>query len=114
MKVNESGFILVDLNRVGHKEDTFILSSQAKQVFYITDPADKKWCIVLSTKPKNTNDSNDENNIGDNIDEVPSFSIRLTTRNNDITKGDVEKNIYMWEDHFERILVKKTSKKEEI
>ena len=42
MKVDESGFILVDLNRVGHKEDTFILSSQAKQVFYITDPADIK------------------------------------------------------------------------
>ena len=42
MKVNESGFILVDLLRVGHKEDTFILASQAKEDFYITDPADKK------------------------------------------------------------------------
>ena len=55
MKVDELGFILIDLNRVGHNEDTFILASQAKQFFYIT------------------NDDNDENNISDNIDEVPSF-----------------------------------------
>ena len=32
----------MDLNKEGHKEDTFILASQVKQVFYITDPADKK------------------------------------------------------------------------
>jgi len=30
MKVDESGFILIDLNRVCHKDDTFILASQAK------------------------------------------------------------------------------------
>jgi len=42
MKVDELGFILVDLNKEGHKEDTFILVSQAKQVFYFTDPANKK------------------------------------------------------------------------
>ena len=30
MKVDELGFILVDLNKEGHKEDTFILASQAK------------------------------------------------------------------------------------
>ena len=30
MKVDEFGFILVDLNKEGHKEDTFILASQAK------------------------------------------------------------------------------------
>ena len=30
MKVDELGFMLVDLNKEGHKEDTFILTSQAK------------------------------------------------------------------------------------
>jgi len=109
MKVDESEFILIDLNRVGHKEDTFILTSQAKQVFYITDSVDKMWSIVLSIKLENTNDGNDENIIGDSIDEIPSFSIELTSGNNDITEGDVVKDIYMREDHFEGILVEKTS-----
>ena len=111
MKINESEFSLDDLNWVGYKEDTFILASQVKQVFYITDPADKKWFIVLSTKPKNTNDGNNENNIGNNIDEVPSFSNWLTTGNNDIIVGDVAKDIYTREDHLGGILIKKTSKK---
>jgi len=43
MKVDELRFILVDLNKDGHKDDTFILASWAKQVFYITNPVDKKW-----------------------------------------------------------------------
>ncbi|XP_021763790.1 uncharacterized protein LOC110728454 [Chenopodium quinoa] len=32
------GMTFVNLNKIGHKEDPFILSSQAKQVFYMTDP----------------------------------------------------------------------------
>ena len=61
--------------------------------------------IVLLTKLKNTNYSDDENNTGDNIDEVPSFFIGLIIGNNiDITEGDdVAKNIYMQDDHFEGI-----------
>ncbi len=35
VKVDELGFILVDLERKGHKDDPFILASQAKQVFYV-------------------------------------------------------------------------------
>ena len=42
VKVDELGFTLVNLNKESHKEDTFILASQTKQVFYITDLADKK------------------------------------------------------------------------
>ncbi|KAL9429758.1 hypothetical protein AB3S75_031559 [Citrus x aurantiifolia] len=38
--------MLVDLHRIGHKSDSFILASQAKQVFYATDPIDKKWSVV--------------------------------------------------------------------
>ena len=49
MKVDKSWLILVNLNRIGHKEDKFILASQVKQVFYIIDPADKKYFTILST-----------------------------------------------------------------
>jgi len=52
MKVDEFRFILGDLNKEGHKENTFILTLQAKHVFYITDLTDKKWSIVLSMSQK--------------------------------------------------------------
>ena len=31
-------------------EEPFILATQAKQVFYIVDPSDKKWSIVVPGK----------------------------------------------------------------
>ena len=34
VQIDELGYVLVDLNRVGHKSDSFILASEAKQVFY--------------------------------------------------------------------------------
>ena len=42
VKVDELGFMLVDLHQIGHKFDPFILASQTKQIFYATDPVDKK------------------------------------------------------------------------
>ena len=44
------GFVSVDLQRLGHRDDPFILASQAKQVFYVTDPANNKISIVLQSK----------------------------------------------------------------
>lgn len=42
VKVDELGFTLVDLNRIGHTSDPFILASQAKQVFYVQDQLDNR------------------------------------------------------------------------
>ena len=44
------GFTLVDLARLRDSEEPFILATQAKQVFYIVDPSDKKWSIVVPGK----------------------------------------------------------------
>ncbi|KAM6595444.1 hypothetical protein CsatA_005968 [Cannabis sativa] len=49
VKTDELGFSLVDLSKRGSKNDPFIMASQAAQVFYISDPANDKWSIVLST-----------------------------------------------------------------
>ncbi|XP_073060012.1 uncharacterized protein [Primulina eburnea] len=40
IKLDDLGFTLVNLKRIGFKSDSFILGSQAKQVFYIEDPED--------------------------------------------------------------------------
>ena len=47
VRIDELGFIRVDFNKVGYRDEPFILASQAQQVFYIPDPVDKKWSIVL-------------------------------------------------------------------
>ena len=62
IKVDEFGFTLVDFTKMAHKFDPFILTSQAKQVFYVQDQLDQRWSIVLSTPQKdffNREDSND-------------------------------------------------------
>nr|GEZ80113.1 hypothetical protein [Tanacetum cinerariifolium] len=55
-------YTLVDLNSLGHKDDAFILASQARQVFYVKDQIDKKLSIVIRTPTKNYKDTYDEVN----------------------------------------------------
>ena len=50
------GFVSVDLRRVGYRDEPFILASQAKQVFYVTDPANKNMSIVLQSKKQKYGD----------------------------------------------------------
>ncbi|VVA41750.1 PREDICTED: transposon CACTA En/Spm, partial [Prunus dulcis] len=37
LKVNELGFTLVDLSKIGHRNDQFVMASQVKQVFFVDD-----------------------------------------------------------------------------
>ena len=46
------GFTLVNLNHIGHKSDRFVLASQAKKVFYVNDPSDSQWSVVLQTQTR--------------------------------------------------------------
>lgn len=73
VKVDENGFTLVDLNKEGDSSDQFIMVNQAKQVFYVSNPNDGRWSVVLTAKPK----LYDIGNVCDNIEETPSFSKRL-------------------------------------
>ena len=47
VRIDEFGFTLVDLNKTGYIDEPFILASQATQVFYVNDPSDKKWSVVM-------------------------------------------------------------------
>ncbi|KAL9232880.1 hypothetical protein vseg_007943 [Gypsophila vaccaria] len=46
VKIDEMGFTLVDVNVIGHKDDPFILASQAKQIFFIKDPLNNGRSVV--------------------------------------------------------------------
>ena len=62
VKHDNLGYTSVDLNKFGHKDDPFILASQARQVFYVQDQLDRKKHVVLMTPPKNYRHSYDEVN----------------------------------------------------
>ena len=46
MRQDKMGFTLVDLQKVGYK-DNLIMEVQARQVFYVEDPWDCRWSVVL-------------------------------------------------------------------
>lgn len=60
VKHDPLGYTLVDLNTFGHKDDPFILASQATQVFYVKDQVHKNLSIVFKTPTKNYKDTYDE------------------------------------------------------
>ena len=67
VRIDELGYILVDLNRVGHKSDSFILASQAKQVFYVEDSSDVRWSVVLTPPQRDFEDRYNDDELGDTI-----------------------------------------------
>lgn len=49
LKQDNDGFTLANFTNVRRHEEPFILASQATQVFYVADPVDTDWCVVIST-----------------------------------------------------------------
>jgi hypothetical protein len=50
--VDNYGLTLVDLKKVGYKDDPWVLAECVAQVFYVLDPADEKMHVVISEKQK--------------------------------------------------------------
>ena len=72
VKKDRLGFTLVDLKRLGHKSDPFILASQAKQVFFVTDPSDVKWSVVCHMPNRGFSNQINKDEV-DNVMEVPAI-----------------------------------------
>ncbi|KAA0035796.1 transposase [Cucumis melo var. makuwa] len=89
VRIDELGYTLVDLNRVGHKSDSFILASQAKKVFYVEDPSDVRWSVVLTPPQRDFEDRYNDDELGDTIlrcegitNDMPDFYL-----NNDLDEN---------------------------
>ena len=52
VKVDKNGFTFVNLTRLGHKQEPFIMASQAKQVFYAKRQKCDAWARVFATQSK--------------------------------------------------------------
>ncbi|XP_078161127.1 uncharacterized protein LOC144556620 [Carex rostrata] len=98
VKVDNDGFTLVDFNKLGYKDDPFILARQATQVFYVTDPSDRTKHVVLSGKRRIIGiDNVVDEEVYDHFDEIPPFSVGMPT----LPTGDYTETSYMRHDHNE-------------
>lgn len=98
VQTDELGFTLVDLDRVGHKDEPFIMAVQAKQVFYITDPSNKRWSVVLQGKKMTATDDIKDSSL--DISETLSFSSKMPNFNEEDEVDDVHATR---DDHHEGI-----------
>ncbi|GJR32411.1 hypothetical protein Tco_1108643 [Tanacetum coccineum] len=96
VKVDSDGFTCVNLSTNGYLSDPFILAKQATQVFYVKDPKDKRWHIVLQSKRSivGVDDVVDEDEYN-KFDVLPPFSIGFES---DAVLSDT---IYLRSDHQE-------------
>ncbi|XP_074301607.1 uncharacterized protein LOC141633009 [Silene latifolia] len=94
--VDDMGFILVNFNVVGHIHEPFILASQAKQVFYIEDPLDKRSFVVRYGKRHilGVDGVVDEEEY-DQLDELPPISVKRRS------VQDLSDESYLRQDHDE-------------
>lgn len=72
VKVDNEGVTIVDFRRIGYENDSFILASQASQVFYVSDPANPELSLVVHMKARNGNDEEDED-----MSSIPPFTSGL-------------------------------------
>ena len=78
VKLDDLGFTIVDLQRLGHKDDPFILATQVKQVFYVHDPENQKWSCVIENSHDQFVRSTKDGNGRDFGMQFPSKSIPST------------------------------------
>lgn len=64
--VDELGFTLANLNKKGHFNDTFVLGKCVEKIFYIQDPADPQWSVVVRLPKRDYSDFEVEDVVTDN------------------------------------------------
>lgn len=60
IKTDQYGFVSVNCNKQLKGDEPFILASQGRQVFYVTDTINKGWRLVSKTQPRNFRESSDD------------------------------------------------------
>ncbi|XP_024163761.2 uncharacterized protein LOC112170658 [Rosa chinensis] len=77
VKVDDLGFTLVNLKRIGHLNDIFALATSVYQIFYVQDPVDPRWSVVLRVPQRDYNDLAHDDELGDTIIDHQPFIDRM-------------------------------------
>lgn len=62
IKEDEYGFISINCNKQLKTNEPFILASQARQAFYVTDNVNRGWKLACKSQPRNFCESLDQEN----------------------------------------------------
>ena len=87
---DQLGFTLVDLNKVGYKDEPFIMVEQARQVFYVQDPCNSTLSMVLQGRPIGISDHNDDSTL--DICEMSAFSTKMPSTIEENEVDDIHVN----------------------
>ncbi|XP_078156588.1 uncharacterized protein LOC144552481 [Carex rostrata] len=98
VQVDKYGFTIVDLTKLGYKNDPFILANQATQIFYVEDPLNSKRHIVIHGKRRivGVQDVVDDEEFN-YFEETPPFSIGVPS--NEVRNDDIDDASYLRHDH---------------
>ncbi|XP_058095142.1 uncharacterized protein LOC131240732 [Magnolia sinica] len=96
VKKDKFGFTLVNLKRLCHTgqqlfDEPFVFASQVEQVFYVQDPIEKDWHVVVRTKPRDLFEMRGEESTDDVDTNLESSSF------NDQSLEESSDDIISWE-----------------
>ena len=63
VRIDDFRFTLVDLKNLAYQKEPFIMAEQTKQVFYVQDPSDERWSVVLHRKTICVNIKDDDSTV---------------------------------------------------
>ena len=91
LKQDEDGFMLANFLNVKRHNEPYILAVQASQVFYVEDPLENGWHVVITTRPRAEYNMD---HVGD-VDmylQSPISNIQLEDDNGDVSyiRDDVQ------------------------
>nr|XP_017233077.1 PREDICTED: uncharacterized protein LOC108207129 [Daucus carota subsp. sativus] len=92
VKIDDLGFTLVDLSRQGHKNDKYVSVDQVKQIFYVEDPVDSTWSVVLTSTSRDYHEVYDDDELGDTILENPPFCSKIPAIDPEADSGNLREN----------------------
>lgn len=92
VKIDDLGFTLVDLSRQGHKNDKYVSVDQVKQIFYVEDPVDSTWSVVLTSTSRDYHEVYDDDELGDTILENPPFCSKIPAIDPKANSGNLREN----------------------
>lgn len=53
IRMDEYSFTLVNTNRFLASNEAYVLTSQVRKVFYVEDPLEKDWHVIIKNAPRN-------------------------------------------------------------
>ena len=116
-RIDEFGFVSVDLSKTGYKDDPYILPSLVTQVFYIADPSKKNWSIVMQSNRNHVDPVDDESTEIDMnylIESEPSFFTSILQEFDEPENGLNDEPFYLRRDHREGIFINTPKKRKRV